>query len=181
MVKKLSRSYAERTLDQINQTYYTLSKSLTISFSNEDFLNEDIFLLKSHSEIEDIRSEEMIEIERYTSFDILSSIEAMFKVDYFYRCENKLRDELSRDFREIYKIHKKKVSLKDHILPTWTKYNPSQLILNELNSIFKYRHWIAHGRYWLLRVNVSKYDFNYLMTIAQTLENSIGFYGLKQL
>lgn len=177
MVKKISRSFMERSIEQINQTYFTLNTSVGISFKDQSFLEEDLFQLKSSSEIEAIRNAELQEIERYTSFDVISSIEAMFKIDYFCRCENKLKDDLSRDFRKVYKKYEKKVILKDHILNTWSKYNPSNSLLNELNSIFKYRHWIAHGRYWLLKVNSSRFDFNYLLTIAQTIRDDFGLYN----
>jgi hypothetical protein len=176
MPKKLSRSFKERNLSQIYQTYDILTHSINTSFNNEQF-KEAHLALKNGEEIEQIKKTEILEIERYTCFDLISSIEAMFRIDFYYRCENKLRNDLSKDFRTIYKLHGKNIKLVEHIFATWKKYNPNNLLLNELNTIFQYRHWIAHGRYWLLKMNTQKYDFNYLNFIASQIKSSFDLYS----
>jgi hypothetical protein len=140
------------------------------------FLNNRIFLNKNSNEIDQIKNNEISEIEKYTSFDIMTLIEAMFRIDYCYRSENKLKDDLSRDFRAIYKIHARKASLAEHILAAWEKYNPDIYIFREINAVFKYRHWLAHGRYWLLRTNASRFDFKYLYAVYLQIITSFNLY-----
>src|SRR5271166_1957517 len=58
-----------------------------------------------------------------SSLAILTSIDAAFKRDYRFRCENKLKDDLSRAFRA---IHKRKpdyqnVNLEKVIFDAWTR------------------------------------------------------------
>jgi mRNA-degrading endonuclease RelE of RelBE toxin-antitoxin system len=101
----------------------------------------------------------------------------MFIIDYHSRCEKKLKDDLSKDFRKIYKKTTNiRVDFKEHILDTWSKHNPGNPLLNELNSLFLYRHWIAHGRYWLPKINTLKYDFNYLYLIALQIKTNFNLY-----
>jgi len=178
MAKKLSRSFNERDVEDINQTYKILIKSIQTFFQDkkyrEEYYSEDIFLLKSHGEIEQLKIVQLNEVERYTSFDILASIEAMFTIDYYRRCENKLKDDLSREFRKKYKINKR-IDFQKDILDTWSNFNPNNRLLNELKTIFQYRHWIAHGRYWRLKINTSKFDFQYLYILCLSIKNSFKF------
>ncbi|GHT83012.1 hypothetical protein FACS1894137_03090 [Spirochaetia bacterium] len=147
MPKRLSRYSRERNFRQIYYTHDILTQSINISFNDRSFRTA-YFLLKSNEEIEQIKKNEIYEIERYTCFDLISSIEAMFRIDFYYRCENKLRDDLSRDFRTIYKWHEKNIKLVDHIFHTWKKYNPNnpnKKLLEELNTIFQYKN-VGCGR-----------------------------------
>jgi hypothetical protein len=174
MAKRLSRSGEERRIEQVNQTYNTLVAAINTSFGDVSFLQNEIFQAKNQDEITAIKTEEMEEVERYTSFDILSAIEAMFMLDYHYRCEKRVKDDVSREFRKINKWLTTRVEFQKHILGTWTKYNPKNPILNELNTILLYRHWLAHGRYWLLDRNAAKYDYNYLYSIASQIKDGFG-------
>ena len=170
MAKKLSRSFNERDVEEINQTYKILTKSILSFFQDKKYYSDDIFLLKSYDEVEQLKTAQLNEVENYTSFDVLASIEAMFTIDYYQRCENKLKDDLSREFRKKYKINKR-IDFND-ILATWSNFNPNNRLLNELKAIFQYRHWLAHGRYWRLKINVSKFDFQYLYILCLSIKNS---------
>jgi hypothetical protein len=174
MAKRLLRSFEERHIEQINLTYNILTTSIKTSFKDAVFLRNDIFRLKSQDEIDEMKTAEIQETERYTVFDILSAIEAMFIIDYYSRCEKRLKDDVAKDFRKISRRITNRVDFQEDILKTWAKHNPGNRLLNELNSIFLYRHWIAHGRYWRLKVNASKYDFNYLYAIALQIKESFG-------
>jgi hypothetical protein len=177
MTKRISRSFNERTPDEIAQTHRILVGSVNTWFQTKKYLADEYFLLKSDTEVDQIKNIQLTEVEKYTSFDIMASIEAMFIIDYHRRCEEKLKDDVSRDFRAIYKKVEKKgrVEFKEHILDIWIKYNPNNELLKELNTIFKYRHWIAHGRYWLLKMNPSKYDFQYLHVLCSQIKDNFGF------
>jgi hypothetical protein len=39
------------------------------------------------------------------------------------------------------------------------------VIIGELRGAFKFRHWLAHGRYWKPKFG-RRYDFNDIYTIA---------------
>jgi hypothetical protein len=64
----------------------------------------------------------------------------MFIIDYHNRCEKRLKDDVAKDFRKISRRITNKVDFQEDILKTWVKHNPRNSLLNELNSIFLYRH-----------------------------------------
>ena len=37
----------------------------------------------------------------------------------------------------------------------------------------KYRDWLAHGRYWPLKINIQKFDYNTVENICFSLINSL--------
>lgn len=97
---------------------------------------------------------------------ILTAIEASFRVDYLCRCQKKMKDDVSRAFRTIYKGRKSNVRLEDEIFQTWRQESPaSRALIGELRGAFKFRHWLAHGRYWEPKLG-RKYDFNFVYSLA---------------
>lgn len=52
----------------------------------------------------------------------------------------------------------------------------SNPIVSDLKDAFKYRHWLAHGRYWEPKLG-RKYDYFSVFTLAQTVFNSFPFEG----
>ena len=39
-----------------------------------------------------------------------------------------------------------------------------------LKDAFKYRHWLAHGRYWTLKAGKKRYDFYELYNLAAEVD-----------
>ncbi|NPV02786.1 MAG: hypothetical protein HPY53_15550 [Brevinematales bacterium] len=112
------------------------------------------------------------ELEIDFCLNLLSSFEAVLRIDYAFRCQNRKRDELSRYFRNYYKNYGLKVNFEEIILHGWKMYFLD--VKNEINFIitaFQYRHWIAHGRYWVY--NKKRYDFDDLYIVIERIMNSI--------
>ncbi len=100
---------------------------------------------------------------------LLAAIEASFRVDYFKRCDQKMKDQLSREFRKLYKKKDRRVSLEDEILKLWKLHADIPVALTgEIRDEFKYRHWLAHGRYWVPKFGRS-YDFFSVYRLADTV------------
>jgi hypothetical protein len=99
-----------------------------------DELNE--YFLKSEDELEHL-----------TCFSIISSTEAHLKVDYIKRVRRKDKSPIGRIFRDFNKKTGKRISLEEHILDSWKKETKDASFSNFL-GLLKYRHWLAHGRYW---------------------------------
>jgi hypothetical protein len=53
---------------------------------------------------------------------VLTRLEAIFRTDYEQRCRKRRKDNISRDFRTIYKERGTKVSLEDEIFEIWRQY-----------------------------------------------------------
>jgi hypothetical protein len=106
----------------------------------------------------------------------LSSVEAAFRIDYLQRCYRREKDPVSRAFRNIYKAKQQHASLEDEIFEVWV-HNSSgtSSIIGELRSVFRFRHWLAHGRYWTPKLG-RRYDFNDVFALADLTLRSFPFY-----
>ena len=101
----------------------------------------------------------LAEHDRTTIFAILSALEAAFRIDYLQRSYKKKKDPLSKGFRDLHRKKGSRVSLEDDILDKWKEYSSAPVkIIGDLKGAFKYRHWLAHGRYWEPKLG-QKYDY----------------------
>jgi len=117
-----------------------------------------------------------------SSLAVLTLIDAAFKVDYRYRCENKLKDDLSRAFRATHKRRRsyQNVNLEQDIFDAWLKYaSGARALICELRSAFRFRHWLAHGRYWTPKLG-RNYDFNSLYSLADAVFCSLPLCGMGE-
>ena len=132
------------SMDALNDFYRT-TNSRFISYTMQEFQQE---LDKSRDELEKV-----------FSLDLLSCVEASCRIDYLNRLGKKLKDPVSQAMRALKLSDPRKASLEDHILSIWQNtgsYRNSYM--SEIKRAFKYRHWLAHGRYWVLRNGIT-FDF----------------------
>jgi hypothetical protein len=116
------------------------------------------------------------ETDQRSAFFILTLLEAAFRVDYECRCKGRMKDELSRDFRSIWKSRRMRVNLEEDIFEAWDEHSVgSRQLIGELRSAFRFRHWIAHGRYWPPQLGRRKYDFTFVYSRADDVLNAFPF------
>lgn len=113
-----------------------------------------------------------------SAFFVLTRLEASFKMDFEFRCEKRLKDGLSRYFRKVSKRRKDAVRLDEDILEGWKMHSdispePSRAI-GELRGAFKFRHWLAHGRYWSPKLG-RRYDFDSIHLLASAIVSGFPF------
>ncbi len=131
------------------------------------------FALYSRDELLTEFRERIHELERTSCLTLLSSLEASFRIDYLTRCYGKEKNELSRHLRSIHDTKGNRASLEDDILRTWKQHHPQiKSLVSELIGAFKYRHWLAHGRYWTAKLG-RKYDDFYVFAPAERTYDSI--------
>lgn len=120
-------------------------------------------------------AQRLVENETSSVMSLLASLEADFRIDYLERGYQRLKDRLSRRFRELHKLKGARVSLEEEIFGAWKDKTtvPGDLIA-ELRSAFRYRHWIAHGRYWVPKLG-RKYDYFAVNNLAQLVRASFPF------
>ncbi len=100
-------------------------------------------------EINTYFDESQSELEHLVCFSIISATEAHLRIDFYNRVYSKDKTEIGRHFRKIFKTSGNRVSLEEDIIETW-----KQTLTIEKNDfsnfigLLKYRHWLAHGRYW---------------------------------
>ena len=97
---------------------------------------------------------------------LLAAVEAAFRIDYLQRCYKKKKDVVSRQFRRIYKEKETRASREDEIFGVWKSSTmESTKLIGDLRGAFKFRHWIAHGRYWTPKLG-QKYDYLTIYSLA---------------
>jgi hypothetical protein len=115
-----------------------------------------------------------------SSLAILTWMEAAFQLDYQYRCRKKLKDDLSTAFRAIHKRKPVYVSIEKVIFDAWSRHAPGERqLIGELRSAFKFRNWLAHGRYWTPKVG-RKYDFESLYLLADAVYCTLPLHGMDE-
>jgi len=115
------------------------------------------------------------EHERRSVMSILTGVEAAFRMDYYERCAQKMKDPLSRALRAIYDLKAKKASLADDIFDTWkVEGGADKVMIGELKGAMNYRDWLAHGRYW--DPNLGRdYDYFTVYSLAQAIFEELEF------
>jgi hypothetical protein len=89
------------------------------------------------------------ETELRSSLAILLCVEGSLRIDSQLRRRRRLKDPLSRSFRKLHKTAKRRLRLED-ILDLWALQHTSMKgVVRELRAALIFRHWLAHGRYWV--------------------------------
>lgn len=103
------------------------------------------------------------ELDRLTVFNLVASAEASIRVDFFRRVKGKLKDPLSRAYREWFgTLTRNKQSRPDFdeagILHHLKKSRVIDAhIIGRFRECLAARHWVGHGRYWAKPVGVGNF------------------------
>ena len=113
------------------------------------------------------------ELDYLTMLDLLAATEAVIRVDFLHRVYNRKKDDLSRQFRQIYQQKGNMVSLDPDILDIWKEFDPAaKRKVSDFKSALNLRHWLAHGRYWTPKLG-KDYSPNDVYDIAYNLLEDI--------
>lgn len=169
--KRVSFSGSEPQIVEIDRHYQDIESSIQLYFSESNPEAKILFAGKTKIELDDQLASVLEENAKLVSMSLLSAIEAAFRIDYLQRCYKRKSDSLSRTFRKIHQEKGARASLEDDIFDTWKAHSsvPKQVVY-DLKSAFRYRHWLAHGRYWPKLGR--KYDYFSIYTLGQTVLSS---------
>jgi hypothetical protein len=157
-------------LTSIAEYHHDCERSLRLYFSPKNVDYTSRFSGYTQIEIREELQLRLDELDKLISFSILSALEASLLIDYFKRCQQKKKDPLSKELRKIYKQKESRASLEDDILKLWKETHPQyKNSISEVIAAFKYRHWLAHGRYWEPKLG-RNYDYNSLYDLAYSIE-----------
>lgn len=175
MGKRVALSESVLEFVEIGEHYTVIVKSINLYYSHVNPAFDSLFQFYTEEELEKEKEFRLQEIDASLALTLLASIEASFRIDFFQRCYNRKKDPLSLKFRELYKKKDKYVSLEDELFDRWKKYsNVPKSSLGDLKGAFKYRHWLAHGRYWIPKLG-RRYDFLNIFDLAITVDESFHF------
>jgi hypothetical protein len=171
MVRRVSFSSEVLRIDNVAQMYADTEKSLRFYYDSPGIEHRDTkFLGYSHDEVRQELQERLRELDGNAALEIMSALEASFRMDYQDRCDQRWKDDLSRHFRDLYKRNGSRVSLEADILKAWKQYSQSaKMLVSQTIGAFKYRHWLAHGKYWVPKLG-QVYDFFSVYQLAQQME-----------
>ncbi len=129
-----------------------------------------------NDEINEEFAEQLAETGLRSSLITLAQVEAAFRVDYRLRCKLKKADEISIKFRKIYKARKERARLDEDIIATWYQHVIPQerAVISQLRGMLKFRHWLAHGRYWIFG---HKFVFEDVYLIADAVTSGLPLYS----
>lgn len=159
---KVSLSSEELPIKEIEYYFLSAEKALR-SFYDK---NNSYFVGYTHKQLQEELESRIEELNKSTAFTVLAAIEAHLKVDFLQRCYNKEKDELSKKLRELYKTNGARRVRLDDILEIWKEHVSKQSVISEIRSALNYRHWLAHGRYWVAKLGRKKYDFGSVLMLA---------------
>ena len=171
MGDRVSFSREVLKIDQVARKQLDMDKSLRFYYTEPNLaLRDPKFIGYSIGDVRQELEERLNELDRDCALGILSALEASFRVDFLVRCYERGKDDLSRSFRKLHKMKKNKVALEKDILEAWKDHVPtSKELISGIIGAFKYRHWLAHGRYWVPKLG-KKYDFMSVYLLAQQME-----------
>ncbi len=157
-------------LGEIYLYYQTSNNSLLFYRDNiiTERINDKNYTALTKDELIEAFHSHIDELEKTVSMSILSNVEAGFRIDYVIRTKKRLKDPISRRFRELFKIKAEKVSLENEILTIWKEEHPEfKGIISDFVGALKYRHW-SHGRYWTPKLG-RIYDLATIYTISEKI------------
>ncbi len=173
----MSGKYIQK-LDDILLYYNTVSRALIMykkSIDSEEAY-DPYYVNMTKMELTEAFRKHQNELEKSVALNILSSVEGSFKLDYIIRTKARRREVLSKEFRKLYKKKQLRASLEDDILKLWKQtYPQSKAIISNYIGALKYRHWLAHGRYFEPKLG-QKYDFPTIVSIAEAIYHGLPFY-----
>ena len=163
-------------LAEIAAHHQDLESSLTLYFSVSSPSYLVRFAEYATSEVGEELGKRLGEVDLTSSLTVLASVEAAFRIDYLQRCYRRGKDPVSRALRDIYKEKQQNASLEDEILEAWINHSSgARSIIGELRGAFRFRHWLAHGRYWTPKLG-RRYDFDDVFILAELTLHSFPFY-----
>ncbi len=154
-----------------------LESSLRLYFSVASPTFTVRFTGYSSTEVIEELVDRLDEAELTSSLAVLASLEAAFRIDYLQRCYRRGKDPVSRAFRKIYVAKQQWASLDHDIFETWRNAATvlPRSVIGDLRAAFRFRHWLAHGRYWTPKFG-RLYNFDDVFTLADTVLHSFPFH-----
>jgi hypothetical protein len=129
-----------------------LKSHVVARFGKEDPSSKSSpYLGMTLSEIDDHFKAVLEEVDHQACLSLIAAAEAAIWVDFRRRVMDRKKDPISKSFRLLRqeKRNVRKIRFDDEILQTWVSQDPGcKRPIGNFRGALKYRHWLAHGRYW---------------------------------
>lgn len=130
------------------------------------------FLGSNESEVDQSFENQRMELELLTMLVLLTTAEAILRIDFHKRVQNRLKDPLSRKYREIWRTRKDKVRLVQDLLEAVKEEVHQPSVVSDFRSALKLRDWLAHGRHWHPKLG-RNYSPGHVFDISRAIVNAL--------
>ena len=118
------------------------------------------------------------ELDDEVTLALVSSFESELRIDYLWRRRRKRRSAITAAFSRLHRRFGDRPRLED-ILDAWKAAVGRAREIGEFKQVLNYRHWLAHGRYWIQDSGVSPDPYSALQVGESLLRVLPGFEGLE--
>jgi len=170
-IHSIKRSGSHIDIDYVVQKKTALDHAISLRYSTKNPDYSADFIGYSSNEVVYERDALLKENDTTHCLLLLTSIEAIIRLDADQKYCNKKKDPLSRRIKGIYDdTQGTRIRLEDDLINARINEDHPQIAknYNDLKTCFKYRHWLAHGRYWSLRIN-KNFDFNSILIVILSI------------
>jgi hypothetical protein len=158
--ERIRFSEQQLTLDDVQAFYQEARVSI------EQFLSQSSDALVARDEPECIATNlqgVLEELDHLSALSAMASLEATLRLNYLRRVYRRLRDPLSRAMRLLHHQKAHRARLEGDLIRLWRdEAHVREALLRGIARAFEYRHWLAHGRYWTLKLG---YDHDFLTVL----------------
>lgn len=164
----------EQTLDDVWQWYDQLSSALNERKSavKSALLSgasvPEMFVGMTAKEIDRHFESLQSELEHTVCLAMIAATEAAFFVDYWQRIGSKRKDPFSKTLKKTFQNISRPGF--DELLKKWRlAFSFCAKEISILKGILNYRHWLAHGRYWVLNSGRNAYPPSLVFSSIENL------------
>ena len=173
MARRVSLSGTHLAANQVAEHHAVVEEAIHLYHTGASPSFQTKFAFYTEDEVLAERDERLYQAGAASAMMVLASIEAAFRVDYERRCNARYKDGLSRTLRELYQDKGARVRLSEDLLEAWKNHGDmTARLVGEIRSAFRYRHWLAHGRYYVAKLG-RQYDFASLYNLARDVEAAL--------
>jgi|APAga8741243810_1050097.scaffolds.fasta_scaffold02154_3 hypothetical protein len=170
-IHSIKKSGRHLDINYVCNKKISIDQSINLLYSTKNPDYQADFVGMSIEEIEEKKEDLLKENDITHSLLILTTIEALIRLDADKKYCDKRKDGFSRSIKEIYdKTKGERIKLDEDLIHTRMMEDHIGLrrFYNELKKCFKYRHWLAHGRYWDPK-RISEVDFDSIKILILTI------------
>lgn len=119
-------------------------------------------LFKTEKEVNAALDQMRAELHHEVVLMLAAAFEAELQVDYRLRVSRKLKDRVSRRFRRLSYARSRRradewIRIED-ILDVWKEVVGKTEVVGAFRQLVMFRHWLAHGRYWVQKSGLDDID-----------------------
>lgn len=165
------------SLAEIKEYYDCSARAIDYEYSESNPHYEVDFVGRSKKDVETEAGNVKKELSHVCGMCVMAYIESLFRIDCYVRANHKYKGELTGKIIEMLRDKKSIPLIRfEDLLGVWKDaFSDEADLFRDINSCLKFRHWIAHGRYWKLDDNIDvHFDFDDVFRLAKRIEETLG-------